>query len=140
MLVVSLISAAAAIGDKFGIEHSSVGIYLSLNVTGAVVVLIVCDLMTVRRRAARPLRAEFGSLSGSQWSLLGCLGILQTAAIILSFVAVHVSANTSYTLAIRNLNIVAASLAAVLLLGEHLTRYKSYSYALSALGVVLLAL
>ncbi|HXE09987.1 MAG TPA: DMT family transporter [Verrucomicrobiae bacterium] len=140
MLTVSLITAAAAIGDKFGIEHSSVSIYLALNVTGAVILLVLCDLIAIRRRAARPLKTEAAKLSGRQWTLLACLGVLQIMSIVLSFIAVHISVNTSYTLAIRNLNIVAASLAAVLLLHEHLTRYKLISYGFSALGVVMLAL
>lgn len=140
MLAVSVITAAAAIGDKFGIEHSSVSIYLALNVTAAALLLMFCDLVAVRRRAARPLRTEIEHLSGNQWRLLAWLGVLQVSSIVLSFVAVHVSANTSYTLAIRNLNIVAASLAAVLFLHEHANRYKLLSYGLSALGVVMLAL
>lgn len=140
MLIVSIIAAAASIGDKFGIEHSSVSIYLALNVTAATLLLMFCDFLYARRRAARSLSAEIKRLSGSQWKLLVWLGGLQVSSIILSFVAVHVSANTSYTLAIRNLNIVAASLAAVLLLHEHADRYKLLSYGLSALGVVMLAL
>ncbi len=140
MLVVSLIVAAASIGDKFGIEHSSVSIYLALNVTGAVLLLIACDLIAVQRRAVRSLRSEVKRLSASQRRLLIFLGVLQVLSIVLSFVAVHVSANTSYTLAIRNLSIVATSLAAVLLLHEHANRYKLFSYGLSALGVVMLAL
>lgn len=140
MLVVSLITAAASIGDKFGIEHSSVSVYLALNVTGAVIVLIVCDFIAVHRHLVRPLRAEFSVLPAKQWLLLGMLGILQTLSIIFSFIAVHVSTNTGYTLAIRNLNVVAASLTAVILFKEHFNRYKAYSYALSAAGVILLAL
>lgn len=140
MLIVSLITAAAAIGDKFGIEHSSVSIYLALNVTGAALLLIACDFLAIRRHAARKLRVEARLLSGAQWGLLASLGILQTTSILSTFVAVHVSANTSYTLAIRNLNIVAASIAAVILLNEHLNRYKLLCYGLSALGVIMLAL
>ncbi len=140
MLVVSLITAAAAVGDKFGIEHSSVSIYLALNVTAAVIILVICDMIAVSKQLVRPLRQEIQGLYRSQWLVLVCLGFLQTASILLSFIAVHVSANTSYTIAIRNLNIVVASLAALYLLREHINRYKLLSYGLSALGVVMLAL
>lgn len=140
MLIVSLIAAAASIGDKFAIEQSGVSIYLALNITGAVIVLALCDLIAVRKHAVQPLKPEMTNLSRNQLVMLLGLGLLQLLSIILSFVAVNITANTSYTLAIRNLNIVVASLAAVVLLGEHVNRYKLLSYGLSAIGVVMIAL
>jgi drug/metabolite transporter (DMT)-like permease len=140
MLVVSVITAIAAIGDKFAIQRSSTSMYMALNTTGAFIILAACDLIESRNQGKHAFRKEMAGLSVSQWKLLAVLGLVQLGTNVSSFAAVNISPNTSYTIAIRNLNIVVASLAAVLLFHERVNRYKLLSYGLSALGVVLIAL
>jgi drug/metabolite transporter (DMT)-like permease len=139
MAAVSLITAVAAIGDKFAIERSTTTIYLALNTAGAIVILAVCDLC-LRNRRTPYVRNELAALTTDQWLLLGSLGLIQLVTQVTGFIAVNVTVNTSYTIAIRNLNIVLASLVALMLYRESMSRYKLLSYGLSALGVVMIAL
>jgi drug/metabolite transporter (DMT)-like permease len=139
MAVISLITAVAAIGDKYAIERSTTAIYMALNTAGAILVLVVCDLI-FKNRWVPSIRNELARLPGKQWLLISCLGLVQLATQTSGFIAVNVSSNTSYTVAIRNLNIVAASLVALVLYHESVNRYKFISYGLSALGVVMIAL
>jgi drug/metabolite transporter (DMT)-like permease len=139
MAIVSVITAIAAIGDKFAIEHSTTIIYFALNSIGAFTVLLVSDRWP-RAKKYPTVRSDLARLSDSQVRLLISLGLVQLMAQMFSFVAVDVSANTSYTIAIRNLNIVTASLLALVLYHESVNRYKLLSYGLAALGVVMIAI
>jgi drug/metabolite transporter (DMT)-like permease len=140
MGVVSLITAVAAVGDKFAIERSSTSLYLALNTVGALLVLGFCDVMTVRRQDSRTFWREMGRLSNSQWRVLISLGVLWFMAQILGFVAINISPNVAYVQAITSLDIVVASVAAVLLFHERFNRHKLFCYGLSAFGVVMIAL
>jgi drug/metabolite transporter (DMT)-like permease len=141
MGAISFITAAAAIGDKFAIQRSSTSIYLALNSIGALLVLGIFDLVYSRHQSSqRGLMQELSHLPRHQWILLGTLGAVQLANQISGFAAVNAATNTSYTIAIRNLNIVITSLIALVLYHESTNRYKFLSYGLSAIGVVMIAL
>jgi|GEM_PF-2722091 drug/metabolite transporter (DMT)-like permease len=139
MAAISLITAAAAIGDKFALQRSTTSIYFTLNSIGALLVLVVFDLIYSHYKPSS-VRQELSRLPRSQWILLGSLGVIQLANQITGFAAVNAATNTSYTVAIRNLNIVVASLVALVLYRESVSHYKFLSYGLSALGVVMIAL
>ncbi len=139
MAAIGFITAAAAIGDKFAIERSSTSIYFALNSIGALLVLSVFDVVYSRRHVSH-IRQELTHLPRHQWVILGMLGIIQIGNQISGFAAVNAATNTSYAVAIRNLNIVVASLVALVLYRESVSPYKFLSYGLSALGVVMIAL
>jgi drug/metabolite transporter (DMT)-like permease len=141
MAAISFITAGAAICDKFAIQRSSTSIYFALNSIGALLVLGIFDMVYSRHQASqRGLLQELRQLPSHQWVLLGSLGIVQIANQISGFAAVNAAPNTSYAVAIRNLNIVATSLIALVLYHESTNRYKFLSYGLSAIGVVMIAL
>ena len=137
--VVSLITAVAAIGDKYAIERSSSSIYFALNSLGAIIILVIADLIFSWRQHPKP-RYKFEHLPTSQWRLLFYLGLVLLGGQLMGFIASNVTVNTSYTIAIRNLSIVVASLLALVLYRESVNRYKFLCYGLSALGVVMIAL
>lgn len=139
MLVISIITAIAAIGDKYAIQRSTTSIYFAINGIGAVIVLVICDFVLTRKSGWK-LQQELGGLHSNQRWLLIWLAIIQLVVQIFGFIAVNISPNTSYTIAIRNLNIVVASLIALFILRERVSRYKLISYGLSALGVIMIAL
>ncbi len=140
MLIISLVTAMAAIGDKIAISHSSPLAYLALNMTGAFLVLAMCDAIVNTKHVnhARHM-VKLKPATNMVWLLL-IMGSLYLLTQLLSFVAIDLAPNTSYAVAVRNLNIVVASLAAIFLFHEELTRYKLLSYGLSAGGVILIAL
>lgn len=140
MLIVSVFTAVAAIGDKYAIEHSNATIYFALNSLGAFLVLFVSDIFFRRIKRYPTVRQELSQQTSSQWRMLCYLGLAQFVNQILGFVAVNAAANTSYTIAIRNLNVVVASLLALALYRESVNRYKLLSYGLAAIGVVMIAL
>lgn len=141
MGIISIITAIAAIGDKFAIERSSSSIYFALNSLGALLILMIADVIyTNRKRPEAAHNHKRGRLPASQWGFLVCLGIVQLGGQLVGFDASRAAANTSYTVAIRNLSIVLASLIALVLYRESVNRYKFLSYGLSAVGVVMIAL
>jgi len=139
MATVSVITAFAAIGDKFAIERSTASIYFALNSLGAVAVLMIGDLIITRRNRLS-VRRELALLSPGEWKILIALALTQLITQVSGFAAINAAANTGYTIAIKNLNIVLASLVAVAIYRESVNRFKLLSYGLSALGVVMIAL
>lgn len=139
MALVGAITAIAAIGDKYAIDQSTVFIYTALNMLGAIAVLLISDyIMNRYHPAAASVRLK--NIKGKSASRIALLGILLLACQVISFTALSLGPVTGYVVAIKNLNIVLASLLAIWLFREKLTRYKTYSYALSAIGLVLITL
>jgi drug/metabolite transporter (DMT)-like permease len=139
MAVISLTTALAAIGDKFAIERSTTNIYFALNSLGAILILLISDLYFTRKHSPG-IQKELTHSSKAKWIMLGGLGITLLANQLIGFAAINAAANTSYTIGIRNLNVVVASLIAIVLYHESVNRYKFISYGLSAIGVVMIAL
>jgi drug/metabolite transporter (DMT)-like permease len=139
MAVISVITALAAIGDKFAIERSTTSIYFALNSLGAVLVLIISDMLLGRKRGGQ-VRSELSNLPSREWKILLVLGVTQLFTQISGFAAINAAVNTGYSVAIKNLNIVLASLIALAIYHESISRFKLISYGLSAIGVVMIAL
>lgn len=139
MAVVSVVTALAAIGDKFAIDNSSAFIYMALNMLGAVGILLAADLI-LNRQKCRHIKRELQTLKGRPARRIVVLGILLLIIQVSSFTAIALGPVTGYVVAIRNLSIVLASLIAIWLFKEQFNRYKCYSYALSTVGLVLIAL
>lgn len=110
---------------------------MALNLTGAFLILAVCDVVfnITDKKDNKKIKGQKGTL----W-LLVVMSSLYLITQLLSFVTIDLAPITSNTVAIRNLNVVVASVLAIFLLKEELTRYKMASYALSAAGIVLVAL
>ncbi|MFI5271199.1 MAG: EamA family transporter [Candidatus Saccharimonadales bacterium] len=139
MTIISIITALAAIGDKYAIEKSSTQIYFALNTIGAIVILFLCDGV-LHMRQNKSFFGQLKNIPPGETRALFILGIVLLACQVSGFMAVNSAPNTSYTIAIRNLNIVLASLTALVIYKESTTQYKLLSYGLSAAGVVMIAL
>ena len=138
MFAASIITALAAIGDKYAIEKSS-SIYFALNSIGAILVLFLCDYL-LQMRKKPTFFSELSHIPRKQIVTLVLLGIVFVLTQLIGFAAVNKAMNTSYIIAIRNINIVLASLIAVVLYKESITRNKLLCYGLSAIGIVMIAL
>ncbi len=139
MMAISLVTAIAAIGDKYAISHSSPLSYMALNLTGAFLLLALCDaLLQTTNSFQNVIPVEPKPKKNTLWLLL-LMGGVYLLTQLLSFSSLAISPNAGYAVAIRNLNIIVASIAAIILFKEKLNVYKSISYTLSALGLVLVA-
>ena len=139
MLIISIITAAAAIGDKYAIDASSTAIYFALNGLGAVIILLICDAVFSMNRD-RTTAGKSLSISRNRVLMMISMGALLLATQLLGFAALSIAPVAGYAVGIRNLNIVVASLAALAVLNEPVTRNKIICYGISAIGVLLIAL
>lgn len=138
MAIIGIVTGIAAIGDKVAIDKSSALVYMALNLTGAFLVLVVCDFIFFHQESlTKKTRSKL-----SQKNILLIFVLMSSFYVLsqfLSFVAIEQAPVTSYAVAVRNLNIVVASLVAIFLFNEKLTKYKTVSYVFSAIGVLLFA-
>jgi drug/metabolite transporter (DMT)-like permease len=139
MLVVSIITAVAAIGDKFAIDRSSIAVYSSLNMVGAFIVLFASDLFFSPKDLKHEARETLASIRYS-WVVILSMGLLLLMAQITGFAALKYAPNSGYAVGVRNLYIVLASVIALRIFHERTNRYKLLSYGLSALGLIMIAL
>lgn len=139
MLIVSLMTAVAVIGDKYAIEKSTASIYFAFNSIGAILVLFLCDFVVVKYNKKNFVK-ELKRISSKEYAALVLLGIVFAATQIISFYALYKASSTSYVVAVRNTNIVFASLLALVIYKEKVNRHKLTCYGLSAIGIVMIAI
>jgi len=139
MLIISIITALAAIGDKFAIDRSSTAIYLALNSIGALIVLIICDLF-LNRKNIHNIKSEARNASKFSVYTMLFMGALMLATQFLGFAALSLAPVSGYAVGIRNLNLIVASVAALIVLHEPITKNKLASYGISVIGLIMIAL